>query len=196
MNNERVLTQEYFDAMLAWLDPNRDQAGQKYERIRQRLIRIFICRGCNEAEDLADETINRVALKSPQFRENFVGEPIKYFCGVANKVHLEYLRRKLPTAPPPEPDKDADDEMEVEHNCLDNCMEQLSAEKRDLFYKYFEEEKAAKIAQRKRLAKQFGVSLNALRIRAHRIRATLESCVKACVSQLETGSTAQEPASN
>jgi len=194
MKTDTVLTQECFDAMLAWLDPDRDRAGQKYERIRERLIKIFTCRGCYEAEELADETINRVARRAPELKETYVGEPIRYFCGVANKVHMEYLRRKRPPSPPLEPDQD--DEMEVEHNCLDNCIEQLTPEKRDLFYKYFEEEKAAKIAQRKSLAKQFGVSLNALRIRAHRIRATLENCVKACVSQLETQSTTQEPASN
>lgn len=186
MKNERVLTQECFDAMLAWLDSNRDEAGRKYERIRQRLIKIFACRGCQEPEDLTDETINRVARKAPEIKETFVGEPIKYFCGVANKVHLEYLRRKRPPAPPPPvPDNEDDQEKQAEYSCLDNCIEQLSPDKRNLFYEYFAEEKAAKIAQRKRLAEKLGIGLNALRIRAHRIRATLENCVKGCVNNLE-----------
>ena len=55
-----VLTQEDFDRLLRWLDANLEAAGKEYEAIRQRLIKIFARRGCSEAEDLADETINRV----------------------------------------------------------------------------------------------------------------------------------------
>jgi DNA-directed RNA polymerase specialized sigma24 family protein len=194
MNNEGGLTPESFESLLAWLDSDRDEAGQKYELIRQRLIKIFTCRGCLEAEDLADETINRVARKSTEIKESFVGEPIRYFCGVANKVHLEYLRRKRPRTPPPVPEND--DDLEMEHNCLDNCIEELTAEKRYLFYEYFEEDDSAKIAQRKRLAKQLGIGLNALRIRAHRVRATLEACIKDCMHQLQHKSTEQEATLN
>ena len=98
MNKEWVLTQESFDALLAWLDPNRELAGRKYEDIRTRLIKIFSCRGCYEPEDLADETINRVTKKLKDIESSFVGERARYFYGVANKVHMEYLRRK--PAPP------------------------------------------------------------------------------------------------
>ena len=71
MKKEWVLTKEAFDALLEWLDPNRDIAAQKYETIRTRLIKIFSCRGCLEAEDLADETINRVTNKLPEICETF-----------------------------------------------------------------------------------------------------------------------------
>ena len=94
MNKEWVLTQESFDALLAWLDPNRELAGRKYEDIRTRLVKIFSCRGCYEPEDLADETINRVTSKLKDIESSFIGERARYFYGVANKVHLEYLRRK------------------------------------------------------------------------------------------------------
>ena len=40
------LNQEAFDELLAWLNPDRERAGRKYEDIRQRLIRIFMHRGC------------------------------------------------------------------------------------------------------------------------------------------------------
>ncbi len=63
MHKEWTLTQAALDSLLAWLDPDRDRAGAKYEAIRTRLIKVFVCRGCPEAEDLADETINRVASK-------------------------------------------------------------------------------------------------------------------------------------
>src|SRR5262245_21687271 len=57
------MTPEEFDRLLLWLNPDRDKAGEKYEWIRKRLIKIFVCRGCNVPEELADKTINRVARK-------------------------------------------------------------------------------------------------------------------------------------
>lgn len=181
MNKEWVLTQESFDALLAWLDPNRELAGRKYEDIRTRLIKIFSCRGCYEPEDLADETINRVTNKLKDIETSFIGERARYFYGVANKVHLEYLRRKpAPSLPPPTHDPDA---IEREYNCLEQCMQLLTAHNRDLVLQYYQEDKQAKIDHRKQLAEQLGIALNALRIRAHRIRASLQECVQDCVQE-------------
>jgi DNA-directed RNA polymerase specialized sigma24 family protein len=181
MNKQWVLTQESFDALLAWLDPNRDQAGQKYEEIRVRLIKIFACRGCYEPEDLADETINRVTNKLKEIEDSFTGERARYFYGVANKVHMEYVRRK-PTPSPPPPTQDTD-EIEQEYDCLEQCMQRLTPDNRELVLQYYQEEKKAKIDHRKRLAEQLGIALNALRIRAHRIRASLQECVQNCVHE-------------
>ena len=61
MKKNWVLSQKAFDDLLDWLASNREQAGHKYEAIRRRLITIFTGRGCCDAEDLADETMNRVA---------------------------------------------------------------------------------------------------------------------------------------
>ena len=181
MNKEWVLTQGSFDALLAWLDPNRELAGRKYEDIRTRLIKIFSCRGCCEPEDLADETINRVTNKLKDIESSFIGEQARYFYGVANKVHLEYLRKKpAPTLPPPTHDPDA---IEREYNCLEKCMQRLTSDNRELVLQYYQEEKQAKIDHRKRLAEQLGIALNALRIRAHRIRASLHECVRNCVRE-------------
>ena len=63
MRKDWFLSQEAFDALLKWLDSDREQAAMKYEEIRKRLIKIFTGRDCVEAEDLADETINRVVSK-------------------------------------------------------------------------------------------------------------------------------------
>ncbi len=181
MNKQWILTQESFDALLDWLDPSRDVAGQKYETIRARLIKIFVCRGCLEPEDLADETINRVTSKLKDVAGTYTGEPALYFYGVANKVHLEYLRRK-PVPPLPAPRSDTL-EVELAHQCLDRCAERLSPDNRYLMWKYYEEEKQAKIETRKLLADELGIALNALRIRAHRIRLTLEQCVTDCLER-------------
>lgn len=181
MKKEWVLTQEAFDALLAWLDPDREASAQKYEIIRTRLIKIFACRGCGEAEDLADETINRVTSKLPEIQATFTGEPARYFYGVANKIHLEYSRRK-PVSPPFEPKTECA-ESELEYECLDRCVGKLTPENRELVLSYYQEEKHAKIEHRKDLASSLGIALNALRIRAHRIRASLQQCVKECVQE-------------
>lgn len=181
MNKDWVLTQEAFDALLAWLDPSRDEAGRKYEAIRRRLIKFFTCRGCGETEDLADETINRVSKKLKEIEANFSGDPARYFYGVANKVHLEYLRRRPAPATPPR--RDDSEDIEREYECLERCVQSLTPGNRDLVVQYYQEERRAKIDHRKQLASQRGIALNALRIRACRIRAALQKCVQNCVAE-------------
>lgn len=182
-----VLTQEAFDSFLGWLDTDRERAGRKYEEIRQKLIKIFVCRGCTVADDLADETINRVAKKVPDIRNTYVGDPARYFYGVAHNIHLEYLRKKREAeqALPPPPASPCDD-TELEYGCLEACMSRLPPEQRELVLEYYQDEKRAKIEHRKRLSKRLGVELNALRIRAYRIRAVLHECIRDCLRHKET----------
>jgi DNA-directed RNA polymerase specialized sigma24 family protein len=181
MNKEWVLTQESFEALLNWLAPQREEAGKKYEDIRRRLIKIFACRGCSEPEDLADESINRVISKLKEIEETFQGDPALYFYGVANKVHLEYLRRPItPQMPLPREDSES---IEKEYACLEKCVQKLTPANRELVLQYYQEEKRAKIEHRKLLADRFGIALNALRIRAHRIRTTLQQCVQSCIQE-------------
>jgi DNA-directed RNA polymerase specialized sigma24 family protein len=181
MNKAWILSQESFDSLLDWLGPDREQAGHKYEEIRRRLIKIFTCRGCNEAEDLADETINRVTKKLRDIEEGFSGDCARYFYGVANKVHLEYLRRK-PVQPPAALQSDSE-RLEREYLCLEECINRLSGDNRDLVLQYYQEEGRAKIELRRVMAERLGIGSNALRIRACRIRASLQECVQTCVEQ-------------
>src|SRR5436190_22293295 len=197
MKKDWVLTQDGLDSLLGWLDSDRNRAGRKYEIVRVRLVKIFICRGCSEAEELADETINRVIVRVEEIAKNYEGDPLAYFCGVAHKVHLEYLRksnlRRVETAAegftdmasPSRPTDDGED-SEYEHlqRCLEHCLEQLPEADRQLVLGHYQHEKQAKIDHRKQLAAQLGIALNALRIRACRIRAVLEACVRDCVREL------------
>jgi DNA-directed RNA polymerase specialized sigma24 family protein len=186
MKKNWSLTQEDFDRLLAWLGAGPEEAGRKYEEIRRSLIKIFTCRGCHEPEDLADEAINRVAARLPQIEADYTGERALYFYGVANNVHLEYLRRRpAPHAPPAAPTPSEEDEREYE--CLLSCVGGLSPANRELVLQYYREEKRAKIDNRKHLAERLGIALNALRIRAHRIRLGLQRCVEECVARREAG---------
>lgn len=192
MKKDWVLTQDKFDKLLDWLDADRDRAGRKYESIRLRLIKIFTCRGCHEAEELADETINRVIGRVVELTSTYEGDPALYFYGVSQKVHLEYLRKahgqpvNLPLAAESSQNTqviDLTSNIEPEYECLERCLEQLPPNNRDLVLRYYQQEKKAKIEHRKSLATELGIAVNALRIRAHRIRLVLQQCVHNCIEQ-------------
>jgi DNA-directed RNA polymerase specialized sigma24 family protein len=179
MNKDWILTQESFDALLAWLDPERDIAGQKYEEIRRRLIKLFTCRSCREPEDVADETINRVTRKLKELESDPTGDRLPYFYAVANNVFKEYLRRTSPQ--PLIPAMQESHKVEQEFECLEHCLSELEVEARELVLKYYQDEKLAKINLRRQLAETLGIAPNALRIRAYRIRAALQKCVEKCL---------------
>jgi len=187
------LTSETLNRLLDWLDHDRDRAGQRYEQIRSRLIKIFECRGCTAAEDLADETINRVAEKTQQIAGSYVGDPASYFCGVAHKIYLEHVRRvtsRLTTsaADVAETREPLPEEADVRYRCMEQCMERMSMQNRDLILAYYGAANGPqdKIARRKELSQRLGIGANALWIRTHRIREGLKKCVKMCVDRRRT----------
>src|SRR5215510_11235068 len=92
MRNKMEMTQEGLDRLLAWLHPDRNLAGEKYEVIRRGLTQFFERRGCLEPAELADKTIDRVIKKLPEIYDQYSGEQAKYFYGVAHYVYQEYLR--------------------------------------------------------------------------------------------------------
>jgi DNA-directed RNA polymerase specialized sigma24 family protein len=182
MPDNTSLTHESFQMLLGWLDANVESAGEKYERIRRRLIRIFVGRGCHEAELLADRTIDRVISKVPVIRDSYVGEPAVYFYGVAQKMHLEWLRSQKKEREATFIDLTAEPHNEdAEFDCLQSCLEKLPADARDLILEYYRDEKRAKIERRRRLAARLGVSIGALQIKASRVRGRLAACVGDCV---------------
>jgi RNA polymerase sigma factor (sigma-70 family) len=185
MTKENAITQEDFEVLLSWLDRNRDDAGQKYEKIRRRLIRIFIGRGCFEAEELADETINRVTQKVPTLTGSYVGDPVPYFYSVANKIHLEWLRKqkKLNRLQSLPPDNHAEPESEAEYECLEACLKTLPASQQQLIVEYYGKEKSAKIENRRTLAEKLEISVSALQVKAFRIRVRLKECVQNCIAE-------------
>jgi len=174
------ITQEQFDLLLDWLDPDREKAGIRYEQIRKRLVKIFVCRASNVPEELADKTINRVARKLPEIRATYVGDPAHYFAGVAVNIAREATRKdRIPAIGMPESPPDHENQ-ERDYACLEKCMEKLDPEDRKLVLEYYQDEGRAKINHRKELAETLGIGLNALRIRACRIRSDLQECMERC----------------
>lgn len=183
MKTHSNVTEEEFNRLLAWLGGGDDGDGaRRYETIRRGLISVFLTRRCADAEDLADETINRVAKKLEAIADGYEGDRERYFYGVAKKVFLEYVNRKPPPAvTPPSPEPDAQTEASLD--CLDVCLESLTAENRELILDYYGDKKRRKADSRQRLREQLSLKAGALRARTFRIRATLEKCVRQCLAE-------------
>jgi DNA-directed RNA polymerase specialized sigma24 family protein len=190
--NEWVLTKEGLESLLAWLSPDPEEAARKYEEIRLRLIKTFVRRECTVAEELADETINRVIKKLPEIVSTYVGDRAPYFYAVAKNIfheylnRVEYLKRAEYSKRTPSPlSVLAPDLPELYLECLELCMENLDPVSRDFILKYFQERGQAKIKLRKELSERLGVNLSTLRVRAFRIKESLKPCVISCVKQSE-----------
>ena len=86
------LDETTFHRLLQWLDQGNDSDGERYVEIRDRLVRYFGRRNCLAPDDLADETLNRVARRlEEQVEIDDVG-PAHYCYIVAKFVFLESLR--------------------------------------------------------------------------------------------------------
>jgi DNA-directed RNA polymerase specialized sigma24 family protein len=173
------LTEEAFAKFLACLDPDPARAGEKYEALREALVKFLDWRGAPFPEELVDETFNRVTRKLEE------GETIRdapaYCHGVARLVFLQSLERpdnrrveleELSIIAPPEPDG-----ADVRRECLNHCLRQLPAENRELIIEYYRKDGRRKIDHRVSMAQRLGIPLNALRSRAQRIRDKLERCI-------------------
>ena len=178
-----ILEQAEFERLLKWLDADTERAGSNYEEIRWRLIAILASRGCRFPEELADETIDRVARRVIDIQDTYTGDKALYFLGVMNNVHHEYLKQPA-TLRAPICDEDVE-AKERTHLCLEKCLDQLAPHSRKLIERYYAEDKQAKIDLRKLIATEFGIGINTLRLRALRIREKLQACIEQCL-ELET----------
>jgi len=188
-----------FRQFLNWLDEGVDSNGERYLEMRRRLGRYFDRRNCSSPGDLADETLNRVARKLEEKGEIVGATPAHYCYIVAKFVFLEFGRRSehnqtslddnpgasrvmAGLAVPSQPD---DDTLAKEKlfDCLERCLGKLQSEDREMILDYYRGEQRAKIERRSNLAARLGLTMNALSIRACRLRSKLEICVSACAQR-------------
>jgi len=171
-------TQEQLEALLAWLDPNREVAGRKYETIHAGLTRMFISRGFSDAEHLADQTIQRVITLLPEVMDEKYEDRAPYFYRVAHYIILEARRRPEVTIDVVNVEARLENDISNTHEGLLKCLELLTEEKRELILDYHLYKGRDKIEQHERMARELGISVEALRSRAHHIRKTLKNCVE------------------
>ena len=199
----QALGPQSWDALFDFLDPERPTAtGPDRDRhaearcaeIVRKLTMFFAGRRRPDADDLAMETLLRVAAKCREVDVSGHPDRIGYFYGVARNLLHESVRSTTREAVAlqsfrhevlrlPALDADAWQQEETVRRCLDRCLANLQPRARRLVVCYHESTGAEKIAAHRSLADQFGKSVNALRIEVHRIRKTLLECVSACLGQ-------------
>jgi RNA polymerase sigma factor (sigma-70 family) len=191
MARDSALPPESFDEILGWLNPDRDVAGSIYVQLRNDLAKIFTWNRCPDPEGLTDEVFDRVAKKVHDLRYTFVGDPKLFFYGVARNL-IKEIPKKVKTQVSlqgTEPASNPRIELEQEtasmrEDCLASCLQKLTADKRELIVTYYAKEKQAKIDHRTEMARQLGISVETLRVKAYRIRSTLEQCIERCLDRM------------
>ena len=186
------LSQYVFDRLLAWLDDGTESHGERYLEMRRRLVWYFDRRNRPAADELADETLNRVARTLEQGGVIATRPPARYCYIIAKFVLFEDLRRERRHVAFDETTIRVDEraimaELTEDHalreqrlDCLDRCLEQLKPEQRMLIVDYYRDAGRQKIERRRALADRLSISMNALAIRASRIRDTLLTCMEGC----------------
>jgi DNA-directed RNA polymerase specialized sigma24 family protein len=193
LREEPRLTQFAFHRLLAWLDDGVESSGETYIEMRRRLVAYFDRRNRPFADDLADETFNRISKTLEQSGSIAVKPPARYCYVVARFVLLEDIRRSRrfiqvdeahdPLSFGPRPFDHADDRESAQEQrleCLDRCLNKLKPDQRDLAIEYYRDAKRERIERRRALADRLRITMNALGVRACRIRNALEICVDAC----------------
>jgi RNA polymerase sigma factor (sigma-70 family) len=181
------LSREEFDLLLSHMDEDRECAGEKYTRIWRELVSLFRRRGCYDAEELADETLNRVARK---IAEGERPSNLTAYCyGVAKNVSRQYLKKSevrnvsVDELPPERRAPISDDETEKLYSCLERCLAKLPDKDAQLLLDYWGVNRRSKLETRKYLAESSSITTTALRIRVHRLRKKLKQCVMECASR-------------
>ncbi|MDE3178569.1 MAG: sigma-70 family RNA polymerase sigma factor [Acidobacteriota bacterium] len=176
-NTQWTLNSASLEALLAALGQDRDKAIQEYERLRRRLIRFFLLHGAALPEDLADSAFDRLARK---LNEGVVVRQIPaYLAGIARLLLREEWSKEQRNkenarlAVLPGETREADDQ-----EIIDSCLQALPPRSQDLIRRYYSTEGGPSVGVRKKMASEMGISLNALRNRALRIRQDLEECVR------------------
>ena len=163
------LSSEAWEALMAALAPDRDLAGYKYEELRRRLIDLFAWEGCDLPDRLADEALNRLARKLAEGVD--IPHLDRYVFGIARFLIQEDIRARrgrqaaLYEFPGLNP---AGSEGTL--GMLEECLAGLQDANRRLIERYYAEDRTV-------IARELGISLNALRNRAMRIREELFQCV-------------------
>jgi DNA-directed RNA polymerase specialized sigma24 family protein len=183
------MSQDDFYRLLQWFGPDRDASAKKYLEAHGNLTRYFRFNYCECPEDLADEVMNRVARRPPPLWRGRSHTDV--LLGFARYVHLEYLRgreffvdtpdqgEEIPEAAPTDFETGAE-EKERRSRCLDICLAKRPEGDIELLLEYHRYEPGAKSVHRRAMAEARGITLNALRLRASRLKSGVGDCVTLC----------------
>ena len=192
----KLETRVSFDNFLLYLDSDRERAGERYSRLQQALINFFAWRNSLDPESRAAETLDILSKQITEGRQ--IDNIETYSIGVARKVLLkEHDSREANQVSLDELQADYDLRLSVQANqdvadqeenqrlydeCLTACLRQLSESDRLLISMYAAARGHDK-DNREKLAREVGLSLQALRVRINRIRGVLRECLRKCLKK-------------
>lgn len=203
--NKDELQRESFEILLKRLNTNQRLAEEKYLIIRNKLTIFFRTRGFSQMDlELADKTIDRAArklLEQDNLENNETQNVLSdsYFLSVAHFVLKEHQRGVKPTVAiedlpiatnqlainnNQEQKLIEYEQTELTTNCFNECLSNFPIEQKLLIIEYFSVE-ITKAEQRQFLADKLGININALRVKAHRLRQDLVKCVENCVKKAQ-----------
>lgn len=190
MKKNFQLMPEDFENLLGWLSADREQAGGLYEEIRQGLIRYFHFHGCSDEAALADETMNRVAVKAADFSSDKKVEPVAFIYGFARNIYREYLSHRHkeiefnPALNYRQSNYHDNFEMaDARHRCLEDCLKKLPETDDNLVIRYYSDNKIAKVEKRREMAAELGLTTGTLHMKVYRIRNILKKCIHKCLNE-------------
>jgi len=188
------INKENFKRLLKWLDSDEEQAAERYGHIYRVLIKYFYSAGCPNSEELADETIDRMIGQIKKLK-NYEGEKIKYFLGIARNIKMESFRKRENQTELYELDnlsqqaqqlENPTDEnlSEIQMNCLKICLQKLSAKERKLILEYHNVTNSNKKKDvHKKLAENFSLTANALRVQIFSLKQRVAECAGNCAEK-------------
>ena len=174
------------EALLTRLEASGESGAVGYEVLRRRLVGFFRLHFAWRADELADIALERLARRLHEGTE--VDHVAAYALGIARHVAMETQakeqRQRLAGAQWARAVADeASVESAPEHDpallALAHCLNGLAAAESQFILAYYAQDGgAARISHRHQLAESLGLTENAARNRALRLRARLERCVE------------------
>ena len=150
MKKRWSLTADTFERLLDALDPDRERAAEAYERLRERIIGLLRWWGATAPEQLADDTLDRVARKLQEGAAISSGSLGAYVRGVARLVFYESTREPLAPLTGREAALASSTDGIDAGDCLDRCLASWGAADRDLILRLLRRRQGVRCPQRNR----------------------------------------------
>lgn len=167
-------------------------AGERFESLRRKLVFYFESRRCDDPEDLAHETLERLMRRHGEHVE--VKDLMRYSYGVARNVLYEHLRKKKAEkryineqeyrSHADEADVEAATAKERRLKCLEECAARLNAQESALLTDYFSGRGRNRQEHRRRMAEQLNIPRDTLTLRVFNLKRRLRKCIEKCLEEL------------
>lgn len=186
VRRKREANPEEFKRLLARLDPDPKAAWAAYYALRQKLVVFFEHNRHTEAEELAEEALDRIAKKTESYEIENVAE---FAFGVARNLRREAFRQTAGkvsitdretdiASKEDDPESAIVESIDAQRNVqvFRGCLRQLPPTERELILAYYPMDSENLEQRRQELAESLGISAGALRTRMARLREKLEQC--------------------